>query len=118
MFNFWKKNKKVEEVKVEKVEKKYDGKVYRGVWQVGEKIIIGAYLRDGSNCISTEKGVYNVERGVKKTQLANAITINNSWFIKTDSGLQALLVNVDAIEHGIECLQKDYCTLFVTGDEL
>lgn len=87
---FGKKNKKVEERAI--IDKSiYNGKVYRGVFQIGDKIIEGAYIRDGARTFVTEDGVAGISKGVKIKQLeAKAVSEDVEWFI--------------------ECVQKDYCT--------
>lgn len=111
-----KKNKEVKEVKEDL--SRFNGEVYRGIWKVGDKQIVGAYLRDGWNCIATDKGIYKVPKGTKKTQLAKAIVIDNEWYINTSNGLKSLDVDVKSIEFNVEGLQNDYCLQFLREEEI
>ena len=118
--NLFKKNTKKVEVEnvVQTNQSRYDGQIYKGVWRIGGKEMIGAYLRDGSNSFATDKGVYQIPKGVKKTQIAKVIELNENWYIKTSEGLVKLNVNASAIEHNIECLKNNWCCIYITEDEI
>lgn len=105
MFNFLKK-KQNNEVVVDN--SRFDGKVYKGIWQIGDKKLIGAYKRDGWNTFATENGIYMIPKGTKKTELKRL----------NDDELRELGVDVDALNFQLEGLEKDYCQRFLTIDEL
>lgn len=90
---FGKKNNKVEErVTIDK--SIYNGAIYRGVFIIGDKVIEGAYIRDGLRTFVTEDGVAEISKGVKIKQLEEkAVSEDVEWYI--------------------ECVQKDYCTPFI-----
>lgn len=82
------------EVEVKETKAKYDGTIYRGVFQIDGKVIEGAYIRDGLRTFVTEDGVAEISKGVKIKQLeAKAVSKDVEWYI--------------------ECVQKDYCTPFI-----
>ena len=76
---FGTKNQKVEERVV--IDKNvYNGKVYRGVFQIGDKVYEGAYIRDGVRTFITEDGITRISKGVKITQLERKpVSKKNSW---------------------------------------
>jgi len=110
--------KKNEEVKVEVNPSRYDGKTYSGVWEVNGKRIIATYVRDGSNCFITDKGIYVAPKGSKKKQVYGVKTIDNKWFAITQRGLMELDVNIEKIDFFLHGLRKDYCLPLVSVDEL
>lgn len=89
--------KKKEEKKVEKVidKSKYNGAVYRGVFKIGDKIVEGAYIRDGLRTFVTEDGVAMVSKQVKLQQIES----------KPVS---------DVVEHYVDCVKNGYVTPFTT----
>lgn len=98
---FWKKNKRSEVVIEDR--SRFDGKIYKGLWLIGDKKVVGAYQRDGSNTFITENGVYHIPAGTKKTQLR----------ILNDEEIFALGVNADYINEFIEDVKNGYCTILI-----
>ena len=95
MMSFFKKKEK--EVKVDN--SRFDGKIYKGIWLIGDKEVIGAYKRDGNNNFVTDRGIYNVPKGTKKTQLKRL----------NDAEMVALGVDVKAINQNLIALELDHC---------
>lgn len=107
MFNFFKKKQNNKEVVVNN-NSRFDGKIYKGIWRIGDKEIVGAYKRDGWNTFITEEGLYMIPKGTKKTELKRL----------NDEQLRELGVNVGALNDNLEGLEKHYCQRFLSLDDL
>lgn len=91
---FFAKNK--EEKTVKAIDKSvYNGTVYRGVFKIGNKIVEGAYIRDGHRTFVTEDGVAQVSKQVKLQQLESKAVS-------------------EQVEHYVSCVKNGYCTPFTT----
>lgn len=73
----------------------YNGAVYRGVWQIGDKIVEGAYIRDGHRTFVTKDGVTRISKQVKLKQIESR---------PVSEKVERYLFNV----------QNSYCVPFVT----
>lgn len=86
--------------------KKFDAKINRGVWRIGCKTVIGAYIGEKENSIITENGIYLIPDGTMKVQLEEVEEIkNDKWIINGEE------VNVDtaSIEFYLKCVYNDWC---------
>lgn len=94
MFKFFKRNKNSKKVESKQCkDSKYNGQVYRGVFDIDGTIVQGAYVRDGARTFVCEEGVAQIAKGVKIKQLAS-IPVPAS------------------VEFYLHCLEHDYCTPF------
>lgn len=92
MFNFFKRNKKVE-TKVVDNKSVYNGTIYRGVFNIGGTLVEGAYVRDGQRTFVCDQGVANISKGVKISQVEKKAVSSD-------------------VEHYLNCLENGYCTPF------
>jgi hypothetical protein len=96
MLKFFSRNKKENQVEATNCNvSKYDGSVYYGIFECGDIVVEGAYVRDGVRTFCTVDGVGNLPKGVKLRQLERKEM-------------------PEIVHYYVDCVKNGYCTPLVS----